>query len=352
MKNALFVCLVALMAACTCCQCDGPCEAQTIAEAEIDRAEVIRRGNTVEHIEPGIGTYEGSGDWAALPEDDSGKWFVTVIKMQGCGACVQLMRDWQRSPDLLAFANPAEPKQSWAHFNVYDRADKSQMWRYEKLHISQFPTILIQPPRNGQYGPARTIVFQNTYHGSPKELASQMRAAIQRYVDRLNDQQYEGPIGATENGVTEDTVSGTDDEEPAKPVEPTEAEKEPAEPPGMSTIEIAPPWNPAPEPEPYSPVIRPPSPWSPQPDVAPVVIPPEMQRPKIEISLPFLSEIGRSFGMLFTLIVIGVLVWLVLQVRKNQGGSYTPPPAPPPRYYEPAPPTEAPTATTARSRRR
>lgn len=347
MRNTLFGCLFALLAACACChECDGPCEAQTIAEAEIDRAEVIRRGNTVEHIEPGLGTYEGSGDWAALPEDDSGKWFVTVIKMQGCGACVQLMRDWQRSPDLLAFANPLDPKQSWAHFNSYDRADKSQMWRYEKLHISQFPTILIQPPRNGQYGPARTIVFQNTYHGSPKELASQMRAAIQRYVDRLNDQQYEGPIGATE-----DTESGDGEEGPVKPVEPTEAEKEPAEPPGMSTIEIAPPWNPSPEPqpEPYSPVIRP-SPF--MPNDPPVTIPPDLQRPKIEISLPFLSEIGRSFGMLFTLIVIGVLVWLVLQVRKNQGGGYTPPPAPPPQYYEPAPPTEAPTATTARGRRR
>lgn len=86
---------------------------------------------------------------------------------------------------LLALANPSDPKQSWSHFNVYDREDQSQAFRFQKIQVTRFPTILVQPPRTGKYGEPETLVFQKVYGGEPSVLAKEIVEAIRNYVAKV-----------------------------------------------------------------------------------------------------------------------------------------------------------------------
>ena len=178
----------ALLLLLTCLAASGTALAQsTNRPSEVDQAEILRRGNYVQYVsdEAQSGTDGDYGDPLAPPASDADKWFISVFTMRGCGGCEQLKRDWATSQWLLALAHPSQPKQSWSHYNVYSREDKSQAFRCEKLKITVFPTVVVQPPRSGRYGSANTVVFQQTYSGNPKELAQQITRAIRLYVSKL-----------------------------------------------------------------------------------------------------------------------------------------------------------------------
>jgi hypothetical protein len=153
---------------------------------EVDKAEVLRLGNLVQHVD-GIGGDPVDPFVEAMgpPTSDADKWFISVLSMQGCGACERLKRDWTTDPWLLALADPNDPAKSWAHYNVYAREDASQAFRFERLQVTAFPTIVVQPPRNGRYGKPETIVFQGTYGGDPQRLARQITTAIRKYVSKF-----------------------------------------------------------------------------------------------------------------------------------------------------------------------
>ena len=207
---------------------------------EVDVEAVLRLGSMVQHVD---GTFRDGPDELfaqamAPPPDDSHKWFISVITMQGCGACAKLKADWKTSPDLRALArpDPAEQKESWAHFNSYDRDDKSQQWRWANLKVSGFPTILVQPPRTGQYGDPKTVVYQGTYGGDPRKLADGIRDAIKRYLAKLPRQSSEPAPSPREVGLAD--------------VEAV-AQK----------VGVDPPWKPAPKVDPpINPSILPPDP--------------------------------------------------------------------------------------------
>ena len=167
--------------------------AQTPAP-EVDQDEVLRLGNIVQRI-GGHQDEEVDGfvQVMALPADDIDKWFISVVTMQGCAPCAKLKKDWATDPWLRALAKPDDPKTSWAHFNYYDKDDKSQQWRFEKLRITAYPTVLVQPPRSGKYGNPSTVVYQNTYGGDPQALATAMTTAIRRYVATLPKQIQQRP---------------------------------------------------------------------------------------------------------------------------------------------------------------
>jgi len=154
---------------------------------DIDRAEIRRLGDTVQHID---GKHQGNAVDAFIeamrpPESDADKWFISVISTQGCAPCAELKQAWRKNPWLLALADPGDPKASWAHYTEYDDSDKSQVWRFEELQIDAFPTVVVQPPRSGKYGDASTVVFQNTYNGKPQDLAGQIVASIKRYMGQI-----------------------------------------------------------------------------------------------------------------------------------------------------------------------
>jgi hypothetical protein len=154
--------------------------------ADVDVAEVLRLGDTVQHVS---GHQQSPNDLfveaMATPEDDSGKWFVSVLTMQGCAPCEQLKADWKSSQHLLALADPTNPKRSWAHYQVYPREDKSQAFRFEGISVKSYPTVIVQPPRNGRFGDPKTVVYQGGYGGDPEKLARQITDAVRRYVSRV-----------------------------------------------------------------------------------------------------------------------------------------------------------------------
>lgn len=159
----------------------------SFAQAQsIDPHEIVRRGNRVEVVNAAEAHAQASEDaeyLAALapPADDSHKWFITVITLDGCAPCKRLLADWQTSPALAAFAQPGNARASWAHLNVYAAEDETQTWRWQNIAVKSYPTILLQPPRNGRYGHAATVVLQKSgYNGVPTELAGQLRSAIEK----------------------------------------------------------------------------------------------------------------------------------------------------------------------------
>jgi len=163
-------------------------------EVEVDRAEVLRLGDMVQHVD-GVGSDPEALFVEAMgpPASDADKWFISVLTMQGCAPCVKLKADWASNSWLLALADPNDPKKSWAHYNVYAREDQSQAFRFQKLNIEAYPTVIVQPPRSKRYGDPTTVVFQGTYGGDPEKLARQITAAIRQYVAKLEGSQPPQP---------------------------------------------------------------------------------------------------------------------------------------------------------------
>ncbi len=180
---------------------------QTASQAppQVDTAEIIRRGDMVTRA--GSGTRAGVevaiSDAMGPPADDSGRWFVTVITQKNCKYCDKLKSDFASDPNLKAFANLRDPKESWAHFNTYSIEDETQNWRWKEIKVQGFPTILIQPPRNRHFGDPATVVLQKTgYDGDGKKLATAIRDGIVFYVRKLSEKQEYVRQAASAQGQT------------------------------------------------------------------------------------------------------------------------------------------------------
>jgi len=165
---------------------------------EVDHAEVMRLGDTVQYVGTHAAGAENADAFVAAmspPESDADKWFISVLTMKGCAPCEKLKRDWATNEWLLALANPSDSKRSWAHYKVYDKDDESQKFRWEKVKITAYPTIIIQPPRSEIYGDPATVVFQKVYQGDPERLARGISDAIRRYIARLQTIHESEPSG-------------------------------------------------------------------------------------------------------------------------------------------------------------
>ncbi|MBN2583950.1 MAG: hypothetical protein JXL80_12860 [Planctomycetes bacterium] len=159
---------------------------------EVNQAEILRLGDLVQHVDAqrhGQDAEDLFVEAMRPPADDSDKWYISVVVTRSCAACQKLKSDWAADPSLRALADPGDPNRSWAHYRVYYYEDQSQAWRWEKLTFERFPTILVQPPRNKKFGEPSTVVFQGTYDGNPRQLATQIAQAIRLYVTKLADAQ-------------------------------------------------------------------------------------------------------------------------------------------------------------------
>jgi hypothetical protein len=215
-------------------------------EPEVDTAEVLRLGDMEQHVD-GIGSDPADVFVEAMgpPASDADKWFISVLTMQGCVACQKLKSDWATNQWLLALADPSDPKKSWAHYNVYAREDRSQAFRFEGIQVTAYPTVLVQPPRNGRYGDPKTVVFQGTYGGDPERLARQITASIRQYVSKF---------------------------------EASQPSSHPAHRAAEGSIGIDPPWQPPPNVDPPLPNVTPVFPDG-QPLIPPSVDPPDATTP-------------------------------------------------------------------------
>ncbi len=166
--------------------------ATPIFAEEVSRmqAEATRRGDMVEYTGAEGVCYGTDADalyaeTVKPPQSDADKWFVSVVTTGNCKGCVKLKAAWRSNSWLLAIANPKDPKSSWAHYQEYSADDRSQRWRFAKLKIKTYPTVIVQPPRSKKYGDPTTVVFQGVYQNDPKELAARITGAIKQYVQKL-----------------------------------------------------------------------------------------------------------------------------------------------------------------------
>jgi len=255
-----------------------PCFAQRNGRNVPPRArfEVRERGDHVEHVVPrAVGQLPN-----APPINDSHKWYFTLISTSSCPTCARLTFDLANSEFLKPYVDIKDYKNSWMHYNSYLADDETTNWRWAKIRIQGYPTVLIQPPRNGLYGESKTVVLQITgYDGDAEKFAQQIRDGILRYVARLHVRSMEAAI-------------------PAAAIAPPEAATT-AEP---SIFEQRPPFIvPLPdqriEPTP-----------APQPTVLPQIVPPEVQptpRPQQQ------PQVGIDLGSL--------LAWLLGSILQGQG---------------------------------
>jgi hypothetical protein len=220
---------------------------------DIAAREILRRGNLVERVGNGHrdDTQIAITDAMRPPADDSHKWFVSVVTTRNCRYCESLKRDFATSEYLKPFVDTEDHTQSWAHFNVYAIEDQTQTWRFKDIKLSGYPTLIIQPPRNGRFGDPKTVVLQKTgYDGDPKKLADAIRAGIgtylkayvrQRQAVGLKGGMRQGPAGTGQNVVGYDP--------PFTP--PPKAEPTPYYPsPSPYPFDFPPGPNPAPAPQP------------------------------------------------------------------------------------------------------
>lgn len=277
------------------------CAAQACAQTNVPDsaiAEVIRRGDLVTHTGEGLhgSTADKFAEVMTVPEDDSHKWFISIITSPNCAACDKLKADWKTSTYLLAFANPDDAKQSWAHYRVYRSDDPTQGWRWKAIRIASYPTILIQPPRNRRFGDPGTVVMQVTgYDGDAKQLATAMSAAIRKYVEKVTQP------NRTDKARTAGNQQALPDAQPA--------------------IGYDPPFTPI-TPSVDVPVINPLQPNQ------PVVIPPIVQplvQPQVTPSI--LSLLFQALGgtlasqalpSLLLMVLIGVQIWRAFRKSTNQ----------------------------------
>lgn len=265
--------------------------AVAFAQADVPPAadqEILRRGSLVEHVGVGI-----SDDSAAIaeamrpPADDSHKWFISIISTPNCRYCTQLERDFSTSSYLLAFANPHDYKTSWSHYNIYRSNDATQTWRFKKLKLVGYPTLVVQPPRSGEFGDPATVVWQKTgYDGDPKKLAAGLRAAISNYAVRQHqirqstseeNEEDTGEASGTQNIVP--SVTGGFEQATSEPQETADEES-------VGNGQRQPPFTPPArvDPAPYYPPNQPPQ--------FPFEFPPQPDLPQIDV----LSLVGTLLG--------------------------------------------------------
>jgi len=176
---------------------------------EIAEWEIERRGNMVQET----GTIRASdvdiiADALAVPEDDSHKWFVCVVTKENCKYCDKLKYDIIHAKEFQAWINVDEPDKSTCHYQVRRIEDATQRDWFAaikpRLEKGGFPAIVIQPPKNNEYGPNKTVVLlSHGYDGNPEKTTQQWRDAIIKYVRTLQERRATGENTIRKAGISQ-----------------------------------------------------------------------------------------------------------------------------------------------------
>jgi hypothetical protein len=115
-------------------------------------------------------------------------WMVTT-------AVSDWKKDFAENERLRAWVNVGDPAKSYTHYQVRRIEDQTQKDWFAKIKIklqdgmkeANGPCIVIQPPKNGEFGPNKTVVAMIFgYDGDTAKLSNAMRAGIVKYVDAMN----------------------------------------------------------------------------------------------------------------------------------------------------------------------
>lgn len=149
----------------------------------IAERETERRGNMVQEIGTiQAGVDDAIADALAVPEDDSHRWFLTVVTKKGDRLSDKLVYDFGNQKELRSWAEDS-------HYHVREIGDETQRdWLTESLKAKimssgGLPCVVIQPPRNGEYGPNATVVgLCGGYDTDALKMSARIRAKVKAYV--------------------------------------------------------------------------------------------------------------------------------------------------------------------------
>ena len=160
------------------------------------RREIERRGYLVQKIDGQIGdsTADVLAEALSVPEDDSHKFTLTIL--YGAHRNTQLdrlkehlfsakeLQPWVRCKDRgKGSYDVASTSESHLHCRFDQHKNPFVPEQWTGIKVVDYPTLLLQPPRNGQWGPPDTVINQRTgYDGHPARLAEWIRASIGKYV--------------------------------------------------------------------------------------------------------------------------------------------------------------------------
>jgi hypothetical protein len=170
---------------------DAPNPAAQPDVPETATLEILRRGHAVEEL----GTFQAGpeADVHAInapPEDDSDRWFFTLLVTDDpkfAEACDRIRQDIN-ALKLKGYVLPDKPKESWSHYSVrmvsIKAADKPQLndsWLAKVMPLLDgrpYPHVVIQPPRNGDYGPNKTIAGIWSGYGEGSDFSKEPAATM------------------------------------------------------------------------------------------------------------------------------------------------------------------------------
>lgn len=149
--------------------------------------EIQRRGNMAEVIDQHIRNDANSlfAQALSVPQDDSHKFFITVLKPMDyrCEPCDLLVEHLKNSQVLRPWVDVNNHENSFMHCNIDFHPDKFRPKKWEGIKVLGYPTIILQPPLNGQFGSPNTVINQKTgYNGKPEELDDWIRKSLEKYV--------------------------------------------------------------------------------------------------------------------------------------------------------------------------
>ena len=153
----------------------------------IAQHEIARRGSHVEQT----GTIRSGLMAAALspPADDSAKWFVTLIVRPGDRSSATMLSTIANDPAMKPWVDAREPSKSTTHYQVRSIDDPTQADWLESLRPalarSGVPLVVLQPPKNGQFGPSSTVVKIISGVLSGDDLSKKLREGVIAYIQEL-----------------------------------------------------------------------------------------------------------------------------------------------------------------------
>lgn len=234
-----FLTIVAIVLTSVMAFAEGPRDVPDVAKHEI-----ARRGSHVEMT----GTIRSGLMAAALspPAEDSAKWFLTLVVKPGQAESERMRQVLQSDPALKAWVDASDPAKSTMHYQVRSVDDQTQTDWLSGLQPAikdwGLPLVVLQPPKNGQFGKQTNIVKLIRGAMSGEELSTRLRAGIVHYVQEIE---------LKPDGTPKRVGIGVDPPFHVTPAQPTPA-------PNVPPVEWPPaPAPPVPAPNPSTPAVDP-----------------------------------------------------------------------------------------------
>lgn len=202
-------------------------ERKEIDVPELAIWESIRRGPMVQELGTiAAGEIDIIADALAPPEDDSHKWFITLVTQDKCQPCEALKAAFIQKEPLKAWVNVDDVAKSSTHYQVRrveDSTQKDWMKSLEaEIQKGVFPLLVIQPPRNGEFGPNKTVVaVLHGFDGDCEKYSQRIRDAIVNYVREMSRRGLISHIGDNQRRAEKTNgtrgISGDEKEKAVKP---------------------------------------------------------------------------------------------------------------------------------------